>query len=75
MALQYAIDQRMRLIDFLLFHYGNVSRKEIMDYFGIEGAAATRDFAMYRSLAPANMVMNQTTKRWVKTESFVRLFP
>lgn len=72
--MNYAVEQRLRFIDFLLFHYGSVSRIELTDYFGIGEATATRDFAMYRERAEGNLVLNTTTKRWVRTESFVRVY-
>lgn len=72
--MNYALEQRLRLIDFLLHHYGSVGRAELMDYFGIEQATATRDFAAYRAIAPGNAVMNPTTKRWVRPESFKRVW-
>ena len=70
----YAVEQRLRLIDFLLYHYGNVSRAEIMDYFGTGGASASRDFALYNRLAPQNALLNQSSKRWVRAETFKRLY-
>lgn len=75
MVLNYAVQQRLRMIDFLLAFYGSVGRAEIMDFFGIEGATATRDLTEYRRRAPGNAVLNQTNKRWVKTDTFSRLWP
>jgi hypothetical protein len=70
---RYAVNQRLRLIDFLLAHYGNAGRAELVDYFGIGPAVATRDFAAYNLMLPGNMALNQATKRWVRCESFRRL--
>lgn len=72
--MNYAIEQRLRLIDFLLAHYGSISRLELISYFGIEGAQATRDFALYNKVAPANMLMNSSLKRWVKADTFKSLY-
>lgn len=74
MALNYAVQQRLRMIDFLLEFYGSVGRAEIMDYFGIESATATRDLTEYRKIAPGNAALNQTNKRWVKTDTFMRIW-
>jgi len=71
---KYALEQRLRLIDFLLHHYGSVARVELMDYFGIEQATATRDLLAYRELAPNNAVLNQSTKRYIKAENFKRVW-
>ncbi len=75
MAIGYATEARMRLIDFLLHHFGSVGRAEIMDYFGISPAQATRDFAMYLRLAPGNAVLNGVSKRWCRSDIFIRLYP
>lgn len=73
-TLNYATEQRLRLIDFLLANYGSVSRSELVDFFGIGAATATRDFALYAEKAPANALLNQVSKRWVKADTFQRLF-
>lgn len=75
MALKYAVEQRLRLIDFLLFHYGSVSRAEVQDYFGTAPSCATRDFREYEKLAPGNAVLDQSSKRYVKGCDFKRAFP
>jgi len=72
--LTYAVEQRLRLIDFLLHHYGSVSRGELMDYFGVGEATATRDFSTYNALAPENALLNQSSKRWVKADTFKRVW-
>lgn len=72
--MNYAVEQRLRLIDFLLLHYGSCGRAEIVDYFGVGEATATRDFALYCKAAPVNAVLNQATKRYLKSETFKRLF-
>ena len=35
MRMRYAIEQRLRLIDFLLHQYGSVNRSALEDYFGV----------------------------------------
>lgn len=72
--MNYAIEQRLRMIDFLLAHYGAVGRDELVDYFGIGGAQATRDFRAYIQLAPGNMVINNVSKRWVRSDTFKRVY-
>jgi hypothetical protein len=72
--MNYAIEQRLRLIDFLLKHYGSVNREAITDYFGIAQAQVTRDIAAYNKLAPNNALLNQSTKRWVRSDSFKGLY-
>jgi len=72
--MSYAVEQRLRLIDFLLQRYGHVGRAELEDYFGIGEATATRDFAMYLAKAPGNALLNNVSKRYVRAETFKRLF-
>ena len=72
--MNYAVEQRLRLIDFLLAHYGSVARAEIIDYFGIGEATATRDFALYCDKAPGNALLNPQSKRYVRSDTFTRLY-
>lgn len=73
--MKYAVEQRLRLIDFLLHHYGSVSRCEIEDYFGVGSATVTRDFSLYTEKAPNNTLLNQSSKRYVRLDTFVRAYP
>jgi hypothetical protein len=72
--MNYAVEQRLRLIDFLLAHYGSVGRAEIEDFFGMSGPQVTRDFQMYIKLAPGNMLLNGSSKRWVRSDTFKRVW-
>lgn len=74
-TLKYAVEQRLRMIDFLLAYYGSVGRAEIEDFFGIGPATVTRDFALYVKRAPGNAVLNPSSKRWVKSDTFTRIYP
>lgn len=72
--MNYAVEQRLRMIDFLLHYYGSVARAELIDFFGIGSSTATRDFALYAEKAPGNALVNQMSKRWVKSDTFKRLY-
>lgn len=72
--MNYAVRERLRMIDFLLEHYGNVSRAEIQDYFGVGPATATRDFHQYMNAYPGNALLNQSSKRYVRAETFKSAF-
>lgn len=74
MSYNYAVEQRLRMIDFLLFYYGSVGREELVNYFGISPATATRDFSLYLEKAPSNAILNNKTKRYIKSECFERIF-
>lgn len=68
----YAVEQRQHFIDQMLALYGAVGRRELMSFFGIGGATATRDLGMYTEDYPKNLVYNVNTKRYLKTYEFKR---
>ena len=69
---EYSQAQRERLvyIDFRLYFTGTASRTDLMDRFGVGAAAATRDFAQYREIAPQNTELDTVTKHYVMRETF-----
>lgn len=71
----YAVEQRLRLIDFLLFQYGTLNRSALEDYFGISTPQASADIQEYAKLAPANMLYDKSARTYRKCGGFVRLFP
>lgn len=68
--MNYAVEQRMRFIDFMLAHYGYISRNTIIEYFGIAEATATRDFRKYKEIAPGNAVLDDTSKTYKRAKTF-----
>jgi hypothetical protein len=44
----YAVEQRLRLIDFLVAQYGHVNRSALCDYFGISEQQASRPTSPWR---------------------------
>jgi len=73
-ALTYAVEQRLRFVDFLLAQYGHVKRAALIDYFGIGYATATRDFGAYHQIARGNMALNPSDKTYYRTTAFVRVW-
>jgi len=73
--LSYAVEQRIRLIDFLLFHYGTVRRGALRDYFGISEPQASNDLGLYQELAPGNMAYDMHAKLYRRTDTFERIYP
>lgn len=73
--LTYAMRDRMRFIDFQLFHYGHITRRHIIDFFGVTSATATRDFALFLELYPGMARLNTITKLYVPTKEYSRIFP
>ena len=72
--MNYAIEQRLRLIDFLIDKYGQIKREFIIDFFGISPATATRDFKKYRELNPNNMVFDDVSKTYLRAPLFVKAY-
>jgi predicted DNA-binding transcriptional regulator YafY len=62
--------ERLMYIDFRLYFTGTVSRADLMDRFGIGAAAATRDFALYREIAPNNTELDAVAKHYVIRDTF-----
>lgn len=67
--MKYAVEQRLRLIDFLLAQYGYVNRKAIMDYFGISKPQASTDIAAYLQLA-TGVTYSASCRAYVTDENF-----
>jgi hypothetical protein len=72
--MQYAVEQRLRLIEFLVVHYDSVGRDQLIDFFGISAPQATRDFRAYKALAPDNLLFDETVKKYKKSHSFRRIY-
>jgi len=71
----YAVEQRLRMVDFLLAHYGTVNRAALCDFFGISVPQASLDFRAYLDLAPLNMRYDAQAKTYRRGERFVRQYP
>jgi len=71
----YAIEQRLRFIDFLVHQYGHVNRSAIMGYYGVSMPQASKDIKDYIALAPTNLVYDGSSKTYRRDPSFVRFFP
>lgn len=70
----YAVEQRLRFIDFLLHQYGVLNRIAIMDYFGISMPCATRDIQLYIKKAPDNIVYDNKAKTYIRGANFKRVW-
>jgi hypothetical protein len=68
--------QRERLfhIDFRAWFLGRVTRGALIHRFGVKEAAATRDLALYRRLAPGNLVFEGSEKVYLCSDRFTPLF-
>lgn len=70
----YAIEQRLRFIDCMLKYYGYINREEIIDFFGVGLATATRDIKLYQEKAPMNIVYRVKNKRYERSDIFERAY-
>ncbi|MEI8644331.1 WYL domain-containing protein [Pseudoalteromonas sp. Hal040] len=66
--------ERLAFIDFNLEFLGQIARAELIQKFGIGPASCTRDFALYKELAPGNAVLMHENKRYVRSEAFRAVF-
>ena len=66
--------ERLAYIDFRLYFLGELRRIDVADRFGTGPAAATRDIAQYRDMAPSNLELDNSDKIYRPTEQFVPLF-
>lgn len=68
--------QRSRLfhIDFRLCFLGTINRGDLVSRFGIKEAAATRDLAAYREVAPDNVVYDPKAKSYFTNNRFAPIF-
>ncbi|RUO55528.1 WYL domain-containing protein [Pseudidiomarina homiensis] len=73
-TIPYAQRQRLAYIDFCLLFRGSVHRNDLVQRFEVGLSAGSRDFAMYKELAPENLTYNTKEKRYFQTEQFVPLF-
>ncbi len=70
-ALPHSQRDRLSYLDLHAWFLGKVSRLDLTARFGIQVAAATRDLALYRELAPGNLAFDSKAKLYRSTESFV----
>ena len=72
--MNYAVEQRLRMIEFLVDHFGFIRRKHLTDYFGIGEACASRDIKEYNKKAPHNLLYNEASRKWIKSDTFERVY-
>lgn len=70
----HAQRKRLAFIDFCLQYHGSVGRSDLMRQFGTAVASCTRDIALYRELAPGNLILRHDSKRYYRTDHFQPLF-
>ena len=73
-TLSLAQRERLAYIDFRLYFCGEIGRPNLMARFGVAPAGATRDLALYRELAPANLTFDSSGKIYRIGDAFQPLF-
>lgn len=71
--MNYAIEQRLRFIDFLLGEYGYINRSALIDFFGISTPQASSDIRAYLEMNPKSAKYNKNTKRY-EASNFTRIW-
>lgn len=69
-TLPHSQRDRLAYLELHAWFLGKVSRLDLTARFGIQVAAATRDLALYRELAPGNLAFDAKAKLYRSTESF-----
>ncbi len=59
--------ERLAYIEFRLWFFGEVTRKNVLDRFGLATAAGTRDLMLHRDLAPQNVEYEGKVYRYLQT--------
>lgn len=70
-----AQQERLSHIDFRVWFFGQIGRVEVVARFGMGEAAASRDLALYKSLAPHNLEYCASTKTYLASARFRPIFP
>ena len=64
--------QRLAYIEFKVWFHGEVARRDVLKQFEVASAAGTRDLALYKELAPCNVVYERKVFQYLP--SFCPLF-
>lgn len=66
--------ERLRYIEFSLKFLGMFSRSDLIEKFGIGTAAASRDIAKYKELAPLNFDHSRNSRNFALNENWQSIF-
>ncbi|WDE04549.1 WYL domain-containing protein [Thalassomonas viridans] len=73
-SLSFSQRQRLAFIDFCLQYFGQIARGDLIQHFSTGLASGSRDFTLYKELAPNNLQLRHQTKLYYRTEPFTPLF-
>ena len=73
-SISFSQRQRLAYIDFCLLFKGAIHRQDLINRFEVGLSAGSRDFTLYKELAPDNLVYDPREKRYFQTENFIPVF-
>ena len=73
-TISFSQRQRLAYIDFCLMFKGAIYRQDLISRFEVGLSAGSRDFTLYKELAPYNLVYDPREKRYFQTEDFIPVF-
>ncbi len=73
-SISFSQRQRLAYIDFCLLFKGAIHRQDLISRFEVGLSAGSRDFTLYKELAPNNLYYDPREKRYFQTEGFSPLF-
>ena len=65
---------RLAFIELRMRFIGDLSRQDLVTRFGIQSAAASRDMALYKEIAPGNIDYDAKGKSYIQGPSFQPVF-
>lgn len=68
--MRWNIEKRIEFIETRLYWEGKISRKDLIEFFGISTPQATKDLKEYSMIAPENLHYDRSAKHYVATENF-----
>lgn len=66
--------ERLFYLEFRLYFLGHANRSDLQNRFGLKESSASRDIALYKKLAPDNVVYDYGIKSYIPQESFKPLY-
>jgi hypothetical protein len=66
--------ERLFYLEFRLYFLGHANRSDLQKRFGLKESSASRDIALYKKLAPDNVVYDYGIKSYIPQETFKPLY-
>lgn len=66
--------ERLFYLEFRLYFLGHANRSDLQRRFGLKESSASRDIALYKKLAPDNVVYDYGIKSYIPQDTFEPLF-